>query len=155
MNKFYRKPSPETMKNNRDEFRNKYAEEISWLKANLSTLGKSKNSFLVDMYTIMVTGSRKITPKMELAIKSSIEKCKKHPVYNPELKEEADKKFKPILEKINLVEGLAEQKGDKALGFIKNIKEFVKNNYHITKKQMTALNKVYKRCTEDLFKGEE
>ena len=54
-----------------------------------------------------------------------------------------------------MVERLAESKNDKALEFIQNIKEYVKTNYHITKKQMTALNKVYKRVSEDLFNKEE
>ena len=53
-----------------------------------------------------------------------------------------------------MVERLAEQKGDRALEFVQNVKEYVKNNFRITKKQMTGLNKVYKRVSEDLFKGE-
>ena len=106
------------------------------------------------MYTILITGSRKITPKMATAIRNSIEKCKNNPLYNPELKAEAYEKLKPILEKIVMVERLAESKNDKALGFIQNVKEYVKNNYRVTKKQMEALNKVYKRCSEDLFKDE-
>ena len=39
--------------------------------------------------------------------------------------------------------------------FIQNVKQYVKNNYRVTKKQMSALNKVYKRCSEDLFKGDD
>ena len=50
-----------------------------------------------------------------------------------------------------MVERLAEQKGDKALDFVKSVKEYVKKNYVITKKQMLGLNKVYKRVSEDLF----
>ena len=59
------------------------------------------------------------------------------------------------MEKITMVERLAESKNDKALGFIQNVKEYVKTNYRVSKKQMEALNKVYKRCSEDLFKGDE
>ena len=55
MNKFYRKPKPETMKANRDVARVKYKEEMAWLKENLSKLGINKNKFLVEMYTIMET----------------------------------------------------------------------------------------------------
>ena len=44
--------------------------------------------------------------------------------------------------------------GDRALEFVRNVKEYVKNNYRVTKKQMRALNKVYKRCSEDVFKDE-
>ena len=54
-----------------------------------------------------------------------------------------------------MVERFAELKNDKALVFIQNVKNFVKTNYKVTKKQMEALNKVYKRCSEDLFKGDE
>ena len=155
MNKFYRKPKPETMKANRDLARSQYKEEMVWLKENLAKLGTYKNKFLVEMYTIMVSGSRKLTPKMVSSIQAGIERCKNNPKYNPDLKNEAEEKFRPVLEKIVMVEKLAESKNDKALGFIRNIKEYVKTNYHISKKQMQALNKVYKRVSEDLFNEEE
>ena len=143
------------MRKNREEFKTLYAEEISWLKENIQTVQKSKNKFLVDMYTIMITGSRKITPKMATAIRNSIEKCKNNPLYNPELKAEAYEKLKPILEKIVMVERLAESKNDKAQTFVRSVKQYVQLNYRITKKQMEGLNKVYKRCSEDLFKGDK
>ena len=155
MNPFYRKPKPETMKKNRDIARTQYKEEMEWLKDNLDILSKTKNKFMIEMYTILISGGRKITPKMADAIKNGIERCKNNPKFNPVLKTEAEAKLKPILEKIVMVERLAEQKNDKALGFIHNVKEYVKNNYRVTKKQMEALNKVYKRCSEDLFKGDE
>ena len=155
MNRFYRKPKPETMKKNRETYKKLYANEIKWLKINLQTLTQSKNKFLIDMYTILISGSRKITPKMESAIKNGIERCKNSPLYNPDMAQEADEKLKPILEKIAMVEKLAEQKGDKALDFVKNVKNYVKMNHRITKKQMESLNKVYKRVSEDLFKGDE
>ena len=151
MNPFYRKPKPETMKKNREIARTQYKEEMEWLKDNLGILSKTKNKFMIEMYTILVSGGRKITPKMADAIKNGIERCKNNPKFNPVLKTEAEAKLKPILEKIVMVERLAEQKNDKALGFIQNVKEYVKNNYRVTKKQMEALNKVYKRCSEDLF----
>ena len=143
------------MKTNREIARTQYKEEMQWLKDNLDILTKTKNKFMIEMYTILVSGGRKITPKMADAIKNGIERCKNNPKFNPVLKTEAEAKLRPILEKIAMVERLAEQKNDKALGFIQNVKEYVKNNYRVTKKQMTALNKVYKRCSEDLFKGDE
>ena len=151
MNPFYRKPKPETMKTNREIARTQYKEEMQWLKDNLDILTKTKNKFMIEMYTILVSGSRKITPKMAQAIKNSIEQCKNNPLYNEELREEADKKLKPILEKVAMVERLADQRGDKALDFVRSVKEYVKTNYRITKKQMEGLNKVYKRVSEDLF----
>ena len=151
MNKFYRKPKPETMKKNRESYREIFEKEMTWLKENLQTLTQSKNKFLIDMYTIMVTGNRKITPKMASAIKDGIQKCKNNPLYNEELRKEADEKLKPILSKINMVMAMAEAKNDKAVDFIKNVNDYVRTNYRITKKQMESLNKVYKRVNKDLF----
>ena len=155
MNRFYRKPKPETMRKNRETYAKTYKDEIKWLKDNLQTLTQSKNKFLIDMYTILITGSRKITPKMESAIINSIKKCKNNPLYNSTLRTEADEKLKPILSKINMVMAIAEAKNDKAVDFIKNVENYVRTNYRITKKQMEGLNKVYRRVSEDLFKGDE
>ena len=155
MNRFYKKPKPETMKKNRETYAELYKEEIKWFKDNLQTLTETKNNFMIEMYTVLITGGRKITPKMEDAIKNGIRRCKNHPKFNDNVRIMEEVRLQPILEKIAMVERLAESKNDKALGFIQNVKEYVKNNYRVTKKQMEALNKVYKRCSEDLFKGDE
>ena len=155
MNKFYRKPSPETMRKNREIYADIYLDEIKWFKENVQILQQTKNKFLIDMYQILITGSRKITPKMATAIRNGIDRCKNNPLYNPELKTEAMEKLKPILEKIVMVERLAEAKNDKAQTFVRSVKQYVQMNYRITKKQMEGLNKIYKRCSEDLFKGDE
>ena len=152
--KYYKKPSPETMKKNRETYQKAYPDEIKWMKDNLKTLTHN-NKFLVDMYSILVTGSRKITPKMESAIINGVIKCKNSPVYNEELREEADKKLKPILNKIDMVLSMAKDKNDRAVEFVMNVKNYVETNHRITKKQMTALNKVYKRCAENLFDEKE
>ena len=65
---------------------------------------------------------------------------------------EAEEKLKPIIAKINVVLAMAESRNDKAVGFVRNVLDYVKTNHRITKKQMEALNKVHKRCSEDLFK---
>ena len=54
MNRFYRKPKPETMKKNRESYREIFEDEIKWLKGNLQTLTQSKNKFLIDMFNQMV-----------------------------------------------------------------------------------------------------
>mgnify|MGYP001466015586 FL=1 len=154
MNRFYRKPKPETVQKNREEYAKLYKDEIKWFGENLHVLVETKNKFMIEMANILVTGNRKITPKMGDAIKNGIGRCKNNPKFNPTLQIEAEAKLKPILEKIAMVERLAESKNDKALEFIQNVKQYVKNNYRVTKKQMEALNKVYKRCGEDLFKDE-
>ena len=152
---FYRKPKPETMKKNREIARQQFADEISWLKENVSKLTQYKHKFLLNMYSYLISGSRKITPKMASSIKSSIIKCKGDPRYNENVREVEELRLKPILEKISMVETLAKTKGDYALDFIQNVKQYVKTNYRITKKQMAGLNKVYKRVSENLFEGDE
>ena len=142
------------MKKNRELYKELYKDEIKWLSDNFDKIQKH-NKFLLDMCMILKTGGRKITPKMESAIKNSINKCKNNPLYNEVARIEQEAKLQPILEKVAMVERLAESKNDRALEFIQNVKEYVTNNYRITKKQMEALNKVYKRCSEDLFKGDE
>ena len=151
MNRFYRKPKPETMKKNRASYAEIFKDELKWCKENLQTLTETKNKFMIDMYTIMITGSRKITPKMATAIANGIDRCKSNPHFNEDVREYQEAKLKPILEKVAMVERLAEQKGDKALDFVKSVKGYVKNNYRITKKQMEGLNKVYKRVSDNLF----
>ena len=143
------------MRKNRETYAEAYKDEIKWFKDNLQTLTQTKNKFLIDMYTILVTGSRKITPKMESAIINGITKCKSNPNFNEDARTEAEAKLKPILEKIVMVERLAEKKNDKAQTFVRSVKQYVQMNYRITKKQMEGLNKVYKRCSEDLFKGDD
>jgi len=75
MSRFYRKPKPETMRKNREVYHDIFREEMSWLKENIQTLQKNKHKFLVDMYTILITGNRKVTPKMASTIKNSIGCC--------------------------------------------------------------------------------
>jgi len=153
MNRFYRKPKPETMRKNRELYKEAFKDEIAWCKENVSKLTQNKHKFLIDMYTILVTGSRKVTPKMATAIKTSIEKCKNNPNYNESLREEAETKLQPILAKINIVKAMAEGKKDYSVDFITDVEKYVRRNFRITKKQMAGLNKVYKRLTENLFEG--
>ena len=155
MNKFYRKPKPETMKKNRESYSKVFKDEITWCKENLKTLQETKNKFLTDMYLIMITGSRKITPKMASAIKNGIDKCKQNPNFNEDVRAEVEAKLKPILEKIVMVERLAEKKNDRAQTFVRSVKQYVQMNYRITKKQMEGLNKVYKRVSENLFNNKD
>ena len=152
---YYKKPSPETMKKNRETYAKLYPNEIKWLKDNLQTLTETKNNFMIDMYTVLITGGRKITPKMSDAIKNGIKRCNNNPRFNDVLRIEQEAKLQPILSKINVVLAMAEAKNDKAVDFIKNVENYVRTNYRITKKQMEALNKVHKRVSEDLFKGDE
>ena len=51
--KYYKKASPETMKKNRESYKEIFKEEMVWLKENVSLLTQNKHKFLIDMYTIL------------------------------------------------------------------------------------------------------
>jgi hypothetical protein len=155
MNRFYRKPKPETMKKNREIAKQQFPNEMSWLKDNVSKLTQNKHTFLLNMYQYLITGSRKITPKMATAIKTSVDKCKVDPRYNENIRIMEEVRLEPILGKINVVLAMAEAKKDYSVDFIKDVELYVRKNFRITKKQMAGLNKVYKRLTEDLFEGDD
>ena len=144
---YYKKPSPETMKKNREKYHKLYEDEMKWMKDNVQTL-QNNSKFLFEMYMILVSGSRKITPKMQLAIINGVYRCKNSPLYNDELRKEADEKLEPILSKINYIETLAKHKKVHSIGFIRNVKDFVKRNHKITRSQMEALNNVYKKLNK-------
>jgi len=152
MNRFYKKPKPETMRKNREFYQANFKSEIDWFKENLEYLKDDK--FLVDMYTILITGSRKMTPKMVEAIRKGMN----NPMYDTVKRIERIEKIKPILDKIQMVHSIVEDKDkDKneyfkinysALGFVKSVKSQLMKNGKLSEKQMKALNKVYKRYTK-------
>ena len=146
---YYSKPKPETVLKNKENNQKLYSKEIKWCQDNLVSISGDK--FLRDMYSILITGKRKMTPKMI----ESVQRAMVSPKYDKVKQIEAQKKLEPILEKISMVYKLADSKGDRAVDFISNVKEFVEINYRITKKQMEGLNKVYKRVSEDLFKKDD
>ncbi len=146
---YYSKPKPETILKNKENNKKLYSKEIKWCQDNLESISKDK--FLMDMYGILITGKRKMTPKMI----ESVQRSMTSPKYDKVKQIEAQKKLQPIIDKIHIVERLAEEKNDKALEFVQSVREYVRDNYRITKKQMEGLNKVYKRVSEDLFKKEK
>ena len=153
---YYRKPKPETMKKNREEYKKIYSEEIAWCKENINLL--KGNKFLVDMYAILITGSRKMTPKMI----GAVQKAMTNPMYDPIKRIEKTQKMQPIIEKINrvweLVAEVDEEKDNyylqnfSALPFVNSIKEQAQKNLRLSEKQLTALNKVYKKYKEKFDK---
>ncbi len=153
MNRFYRKPKPETMKKNREEYKRLYPKELAWVNdpTNFRNLRKHSNKFLLSIREVLTTGSRKMTPKMVQALKDGIERCKNDPRYSDDLKIDANLKIQPILEKINIVLNMAKSNNDKSVSFIESVKDFVKQNYVITKKQMAGLNRIHKKLSENLF----
>ena len=146
---YYRKAKPETQKKNREENKKLYSTERKWLGDNLELLKGDK--FMMDMYTILITGSRKMTPKMVEAVRKNMNS----PQYDTVTMIERQEKIKPILEKINMVFTLVKEvdegkddyyiKNYSAFSFVTSIMNQLKTRGTLTEKQMTGLNKVYKK----------
>ena len=146
---YYRKTNPETKLKNREEYKKLYSTEIKWLKENLNLLKDDK--FMIDMYTILITGSRKMSPKMITAVRTNMNS----PQYDVVTMIERQEKIKPILEKIQMVLELVKEmdegkddyyiKNYSPLSFVSSIMNQLKTRGTLTEKQMTGLNKVYKK----------
>ena len=146
---YYRKTKPETKLKNREEYKKLYSTEIEWLKENLFILKDDK--FMIDMYTILVTGSRKMTPKMITAVRRNVNS----PQYDTVTMIERQEKLKPIFEKIatvfTLVKEVDEGKDDyyiknySPLSFVTSIINQLKTRGKLSEKQMAGLSKVYKK----------
>ena len=146
---FYHKTKPETKRKNREEYKKLYSTEIKWLKENLNLLKDDK--FMIDMYTILVTGSRKMTPRMIEVVRKNMDS----PRYDPVAMIERQEKIKPILEKIHMVLELVKEVDEgkdayyvanySALSFVTSIMNQLKGRGTLSEKQMTGLNKVYKK----------
>ena len=146
---FYRKTKPETKLKNREEYKNLYSTEIKWLKDNLNLLKDDK--FMIDMYTILVTGSRKMTPKMIESVRKNMNSTQ----YDTVKMIERQEKIKPILEKIHMVLELVKEmdegkddyyiKNYSPLSFVTSIMSQLKTRGKLSEKQMAGLNKVYKK----------
>ena len=146
---YYRKTNPETKLKNREEYKKLYSTEIKWLKDNLNLLKDDK--FMIDMYTILITGSRKMTPKMIDTVRKNMNSSQ----YDPIKMIERQEKIKPILEKIHMVLELVKEvdegkddyyvKNYSAKSFVTSIMGQLKKRGSLSEKQMAGLNKVYKR----------
>ena len=97
------------------------------------------------MYTVLISGNRKVTPKMESAIINGIQRCSSDPRYNEDVKQKVMEKLRPVLEKITLLEGFATTNNDRSLPFIKSVKEYIQKNHRVSKKQLEGLNKIYNK----------
>ena len=146
---YYRKTNPETKRKNREEYKKLYSTEIKWLKENLNLLKDDK--FMIDMYTILITGSRKMTPKMITAVRENVNS----PRYDIVTMIERQEKIKPILEKIQMVLELVKEvdegkddyyiKNYSPLSFVTSIMSQLKTRGKLSEKQMGGLSKVYKK----------
>ena len=146
---YYRKPKPETQKKNREEYKKLYSTERKWFSDNLELLKDDK--FMMDMYTILITGSRKMSPKMIEAVRRNMNS----PQYDTVHMIERQEKIKPILEKIQMVLALVKEmdegkddyyiKNYSPISFVTSIMNQLKTRGKLSEKQMAGLNKVYKK----------
>ena len=137
------------MNKNREEYKTKYAVEIKWFKDNFNMV--KDNSFMMDMYEILLTGKRKMTDKMVESVRKNI----KSPKYDIAKMVERKDKMAPIIQKIKKVKDLVEEvDGDKseyykatysAISFVDSVLRQAEKNMYLSEKQMLALNKVYKK----------
>jgi hypothetical protein len=133
----------------RDEYAVKYSESIKHMK--LIANHNPNNSFIQDMYRIMITGSRPITPKMYESIQRIIADPRNDIVKRLEMRS----KIKPILERVNLLHQMVvavdEKKSDvyrdrySSAKFVESVKQQLETKLRLSEKQMKSLAKVYKR----------
>ena len=153
---FYRKASPETIQKRKEEYKEQFSEQIKWFDKNMSLI--KGNTFLVDMYSILVTGSRPVSQKMLSSINAAMNNWR----YDPVKRAEKEKRLKPILEKIGILKEMVEAvDGNRintrysAYSFVESIADQAKSRLSLTEKQMKALSKCYKKYKdkfETLFK---
>ena len=153
---YYRKPKRETILKNRQFYKDNFKQEIKWLNKNVESFKGDK--FLVDMHHILLSGSRKMTPKMIEAVR----KAMVNPRYDVVKRLERKEKIKPIMEKVKLVYDMVQKlDSDKsayykdnysALGFVTSLMKQLEDRMSLSEKQMRALNKVFKRYNDRLEK---
>ena len=143
---YFKKPSLETMKKRQEEYKELYSEEIEWFKKNMDMI--KENSFLLDMYNILLSGSRPMSEKMIGVVRKSMKNWR----YDPVERAMKEDRMKPVLEKIGLLEEIVKVvDGDRihtrfsAFGFLQSIRKQCNERLSLWEKQMSALNKVYKK----------
>ena len=134
------------MKKRQEEYKELYSEEIEWFKKNMDMI--KENSFLLDMYNILLSGSRPMSEKMIGVVRKSMKNWR----YDPTERAMKEDRMKPVLEKIGLLEEIVKVvDGNRihtrfsAFGFLQSIKKQCNERLSLSEKQMSALNKVYKK----------
>lgn len=134
------------MKKRQEEYKELYSEEIEWFKKNMDMI--KENSFLLDMYNILLSGSRPMSEKMIGVVRKSMKNWR----YDPVERAMKEDRMKPVLEKIGLLEEIVKVvDGDRihtrfsAFGFLQSIRKQCNERLSLSEKQMSALNKVYKK----------
>ena len=155
MNRFYKKPKKETIQKRQLEFSKKYTPEIKWLETN--PIAKNDN-FLMDMLKVLKTGNRPFSEKMHMSVKKAMTNPRFDIKKNIELKGKIDAIKQKVEVLSELVRSVDEFKGEyyiqnySAIGFVHSIQEQLESGRYLSKKQLLALNKVFKRYTKSMDK---
>ena len=155
MNRFYKKPNKETIQKRQLEFSKKYTPEIKWLESNQIA---QKDNFLKDMLNVLKSGERPFSEKMHMSVKKAMTNPRFDIKKNIELKGKIDAIKQKVDVLVDLVKSVDEHKGDyyvqnySAIGFVRSIQEQLEGGRYLSKKQLQALNKVFKRYTKSMDK---
>ena len=155
MNRFYKKPNKETIQKRQLEFSKKYTPEIKWLETN--PIAKNDN-FLMDMLKVLKSGERPFSEKMHMSVKKAMTNPRFDIKKNIELKGKIDAIKQKVEVLVELVRSVDEHKGDyyvqnySAIGFVRSIRDQLDDGRYLSKKQLQALNKVFKRYTNSMDK---
>ena len=144
---YWKNPKPETVKKWIDTNKELYSKEIKELDFIIKS--SEKDEFVLSMYNALVSG-RKITDKMLNAIHNIIERnTPKELARKLEWKEKVLPKLIRVQGMIEYVEGgRIHTPYNRSYPFINSIIRQAKKRGSLTKKQMSAVNNLYKRYKE-------
>tara|TARA_Y100000310_G_C20181384_1_gene578294 strand:- start:97 stop:567 length:471 start_codon:yes stop_codon:yes gene_type:complete len=140
----YKRPTKKTLFERKLEFSEKFSNEINELRRIIHTC--PRDEFVISMYNVLNSGSRPVTPKMYIAIQNIIKN--NTPEKLEKKKEHIDTvigKLMLLKEMIEVVDGGRISTGYSAYGFIMDIKYQAEKRMSLSRKQMEAVNKIYKK----------
>ena len=142
--RYYRSPSKETVEKRKKEFSEKFSNEIKELRRIIHTC--SRDEFVLSMYNVLNSGERPFTEKMYYSVQKIIRNS------TPDKLKKKEEKINSIVGKLMMVKEMIEvvdggriAYGDSAYGFIMDIKDQAEKRMGLSRKQMEAVNKVYKK----------
>ena len=142
--RYYKPPSKETIENRKKEFSEKFSNEIKELRRIIHTC--PRDEFVLSMYNVLNSGSRPFTSKMYISVKKIIRNS------TPDKLKKKEEKINSIVGKLMMVKEMIEvvdggriATGYSAYGFIMDIKDQAEKRMGLSRKQMEAVNKVYKK----------
>ncbi len=141
---YWKNPKPETVKKWIETNMELYSKEIKEL--DFIILSSEKDEFILSMYNALISG-RKITDKMLIAIHNIIKRnTPKELAKKQEWQESVVPRLNVVKEMIEVVEGgRIHTPYNRSYPFINSIIRQAKKRGSLTKKQMSAVNNLYKR----------